>query len=149
MLLPLWKKVPVKRIVSLSNLREGATLTLTYDAASGRPLPPGVTSPQIATYSLTGITDLAAKYNATGKYNAHFTVSRSGLVALEKARGVALSSFDSYFPPPRGFPFFFFFGVWVRDPSLPHIFSHSSPLSLFSPIRVGLMRITIPCISFD
>ncbi|MCI30581.1 heat-shock protein, partial [Trifolium medium] len=56
-------------------------------------LPPGVTSPLIAQYQISGLTDASEKYSSRNlsspiKANVHFSLSRSGILSLDRADAV-------------------------------------------------------------
>ncbi|KAL5194097.1 Heat shock protein 17 [Glycine soja] len=56
-------------------------------------LPPGVTSPEIAQYQISGLTDASQKYSSRNlsspiKANIHFSLSRSGILSLDRADAV-------------------------------------------------------------
>lgn len=80
-LLPYMKHLPVKRIVPLPNVTQSPIgFTLRYEVSEGTPLPPGLDSPDIARFELSGIEEVVAKHNQTGKMNVHFrcvTLSRN------------------------------------------------------------------------
>ncbi|KAG5044581.1 hypothetical protein JHK86_013987 [Glycine max] len=56
-------------------------------------LPPGVTSPEIAQYQISGLTDASEKYSSRNlssliKANIHFSLSRSGILSLDRADAI-------------------------------------------------------------
>jgi len=83
-LLPLYKRFPVRRIVSIPNATDNVFFTVYHNATAG-PLPPGITVDKVADFNITGVPEAADKYNVTGKINAHFAVDNSGLMFMEKA----------------------------------------------------------------
>ena len=83
-LLPLYKRFPVRRILSVPNATEDVTLTVHHNTSAG-PLPPGITADKVADFTITGVPDAVKKYDTVGKINAHFAVDNSGLLYMEKA----------------------------------------------------------------
>lgn len=66
--LPFMKKVPIKRVVHLPNVTaDPIKFSLQYNTSQGSPLPPGVSSPEMAHFVVTGIDSTLTKYNSTGK----------------------------------------------------------------------------------
>ena len=56
-------------------------------------MPPGVTSPEIAQYQISGLTDASEKYSSRNlssliKANIHFSLSRSGILSLDRADAI-------------------------------------------------------------
>jgi hypoxia up-regulated 1 len=84
MLLPLYKRFPVRRIVSIPNATENVFFTVYHNTTAG-PLPPGIVAEKVADFNITGVPEAAEKYNVTGKINAHFAVDNSGIMYMEKA----------------------------------------------------------------
>ena len=68
-LLPRFKKLPVKRVVALNNITGDTRLSVSYDDAGTGLMPAGTPSAEIAAFLISGMEDVAAKYNATGKVN--------------------------------------------------------------------------------
>jgi len=83
-LLPRFKRIPVKRVVSLSNVTSDTRLSVAYDGL----VPTGLPSPEVATYVVSGMEEVAAKYAVTGKVNVQFAVDSSGVLALAKAEAI-------------------------------------------------------------
>jgi hypoxia up-regulated 1 len=83
-LLPLYKRFPVRRILSVPNATEDVTFTVHHNTSAG-PLPPGITADKVADFTITGVPDAVKKYDTVGKINAHFAVDNSGLLYMEKA----------------------------------------------------------------
>ncbi|BFI40486.1 hypoxia up-regulated 1 [Marchantia polymorpha subsp. ruderalis] len=84
------KKIPSKAYRALKNQKSDFKVALKYDATL---LPPGVISPEVATYQITGVADAANKYasynvSAPLKTSLHFSLSRSGVISLDKAETV-------------------------------------------------------------
>ena len=66
--LPFMKKLPIKRVVHLPNITaDPIKFSLQYNSSQGSPLPPGVTSPEMAHFVVTGVDSTLSKYNTTGK----------------------------------------------------------------------------------
>jgi hypoxia up-regulated 1 len=91
LLVPRMKKLPSKLFRSLKNQKQDFKCTLKYDETVA--LPPSSASPVIAKYEISGVAEAAAKYashnlSAPIKTNLHFSLSRSGLVHLDKAETV-------------------------------------------------------------
>jgi hypoxia up-regulated 1 len=91
LLVPRMKKLPSKLFRSLKNQKQDFKCTLKYDETDV--LPPSSASPVIAKYEISGVAEAAAKYashnlSAPIKTNLHFSLSRSGLVHLDKAETV-------------------------------------------------------------
>ncbi|KAL5220597.1 hypothetical protein ABZP36_025310 [Zizania latifolia] len=80
-LVPRIKKMPIK---------VECTILFFHKASE---LPPGVTSHKFAEYSVSGLTDASEKYgsrdlSAPIKANLHFSLSRSGIISLDRAEAV-------------------------------------------------------------
>eukprot|EP00897_Mesotaenium_endlicherianum_P006776 jgi/Mesen1/6126/ME000313S05248 len=91
LLFPRLKKVPFKVIRSLKHQTDDFNVILTYDPAGE--LPPGTTSSRIAELQVSGVANTSERYAAYNltqpfKTSLHFSLTRSGLVALEKAEMV-------------------------------------------------------------
>ncbi len=66
--LPFMKKLPIKRVVHLPNITaDPIKFSLQYNTSQGSPLPPGVTSAEMAHFVVTGVDSTLSKYNSTGK----------------------------------------------------------------------------------
>jgi hypothetical protein len=87
-LLPRFKKLPVKRVVALNNITGDTRLTVSYDDVGTGLMPAGAPRAEIASYLISGMEDVAGKYNATGKLNVHFAVEGSGVLTLSKAEAI-------------------------------------------------------------
>ncbi|KAG8059661.1 hypothetical protein GUJ93_ZPchr0002g25206 [Zizania palustris] len=89
-LVPRMKKMPIKLFRSIRHTKD-FDVSISYDKASE--LPPGVTSHKFAEYSVSGLTDASEKYrshnlSAPIKSNLHFSLSRSGIISLDRAEAV-------------------------------------------------------------
>ncbi|RZB42685.1 heat shock 70 kDa protein 17-like [Glycine soja] len=89
-LVPRMKKVPSKMFRSVNHNKD-FEVSLAYE--SDNYLPPGVTSPEIAQYQISGLTDASQKYSSRNlsspiKANIHFSLSRSGILSLDRADAV-------------------------------------------------------------
>lgn len=83
------KKVPSKIFKPLSHNKD-FEVSLAYE---GDLLPPGVASPLFAQYSVSGLTDASEKYASRNlsspiKANMQFSLSRSGVLSLDRADAV-------------------------------------------------------------
>lgn len=88
LLVPRMKKVPSKMFRSINHNKD-FEVSLAYESE----LPPGVTSPEIARYQISGLTDASEKYSSRNlsapvKANIHFSLSRSGILSLDRADAV-------------------------------------------------------------
>lgn len=84
------KKLPSKMFRSIIHKKD-FEVTLAYDNEDL--LPPGVTSPIFAQYDVSGLTDASEKYSSRNlsspiKTNLHFSLSRSGILSLDRADAV-------------------------------------------------------------
>ncbi|KAL5808288.1 hypothetical protein ACOSQ3_028979 [Xanthoceras sorbifolium] len=84
------KKLPSKMFRSIVHEKD-FEVSLAY--ASEDLLPPGVTSPVFAKYAVSGLTDASQKYSSRNlsspiKANLHFSLSRSGVLSLDRADAV-------------------------------------------------------------
>lgn len=89
-LVPRMKKMPIKMFRSIRHTKD-FDVSLNYDKAYE--LPPGIPSHNFAEYSVSGLTDASEKYahrnlSAPIKANLHFSLSRSGIIALDRAEAV-------------------------------------------------------------
>ncbi|KAK1619226.1 hypothetical protein QYE76_024743 [Lolium multiflorum] len=89
-LVPRMKKMPIKLFRSIRHTKD-FDVSLSYDKASE--LPPGVSSHKFAEYSISGLTDASEKYGSRNlsapiKANLHFSLSRSGIISLDRAEAV-------------------------------------------------------------
>ncbi|KAK9811690.1 hypothetical protein WJX72_008444 [[Myrmecia] bisecta] len=91
-LLPFLKRLPAKRVVHLPNATsDRIAFTLAYDTDSDSPngqLPPGVDSPIIGIFELSGVADVLEKHGETGKMSVHFRADVGGVLSVEKAECV-------------------------------------------------------------
>lgn len=83
------KKLPSKMFRSIIHKKD-FEVSLSYDKDL---LPPGVTSPIFAQYDVSGLTDASEKYSSRNlsspiKANLHFSLSRSGILSLDRADAV-------------------------------------------------------------
>ncbi|MBA0569088.1 hypothetical protein Golob_006545 [Gossypium lobatum] len=90
LLVPRMKKLPSKIFKSINHGKD-FEVSLAYDREDL--LPPGITSPVFAHYSVSGLTDTAEKYSSRNlsapiKTNLHFSLSRSGILSLDQADAV-------------------------------------------------------------
>ncbi|KAE9588935.1 hypothetical protein Lal_00012530 [Lupinus albus] len=90
LLVPRMKKLPSKIFRSIKHNKD-FEVSLAYE--SENQLPPGVSSPQIAQYQISGLTDASEKYSSRNlsspiKANIHFSLSRSGVLSLDRADAV-------------------------------------------------------------
>ncbi|KAJ7960189.1 Heat shock 70 kDa protein [Quillaja saponaria] len=84
------KKLPSKMFRSIIHDKD-FEVSLAYEDENL--LPPGVTSPVIAQYDISGLTDTNDKYSSRNlsspiKANLHFSLSRSGILSLDRADAV-------------------------------------------------------------
>ncbi|KAE8075467.1 hypothetical protein FH972_014184 [Carpinus fangiana] len=84
------KKLPSKIFRSIIHNKD-FEVSLAYESEDL--LPPGVTSPIFAQYSVSGLTDASEKYSLRNlsspiKTNLHFSLSRSGILSLDRADAV-------------------------------------------------------------
>ncbi|GAV70796.1 HSP70 domain-containing protein [Cephalotus follicularis] len=90
LLVPRMKKLPSKMFRSIIRGKD-FEVSLAYE--SEELLPPGVTSPVFAQYAVSGLTDVTEKYASRNlsspiKTNMHFSLSRSGILSLDRADAV-------------------------------------------------------------
>ncbi|XP_042519947.1 heat shock 70 kDa protein 17-like [Macadamia integrifolia] len=84
------KKIPSKMFKSIKHDKD-FEVSLSYE--SSEPLPPGVSSDKFAHYTVTGLTDASDKYSSRNlsapiKANLHFSLSRSGILSLDRTDAV-------------------------------------------------------------
>ncbi|KAF9679446.1 hypothetical protein SADUNF_Sadunf06G0015900 [Salix dunnii] len=89
LLVPRMKKLPSKMFRSII-LKKDFEVSLAYESNL---LPPGVTSPVFARYAVSGLTDASEKYSSRNlsspiKANLHFSLTRSGILSLDRADAV-------------------------------------------------------------
>lgn len=90
LLVPRMKKLPSKMFRSIIHNKD-FEVSLAY--GSEDILPPGVTSPIFAQYAVSGLADASEKYASRNlsspiKANLHFSLSRSGVLSLDRADAV-------------------------------------------------------------
>ncbi|CAL8469535.1 g9076 [Coccomyxa elongata] len=92
-LLPFMKRIPARRVVHLpEEAADPVSFTLSYN--SSFPLPSGSALPILAQFDITGINNVSAKYNETGKLNLHVHQDASGLIHVDKAEAVIETTED-------------------------------------------------------
>ncbi|CAA7023746.1 unnamed protein product [Microthlaspi erraticum] len=89
-LVPRMKKLPSKMFRTFV-LDKDFDVSLAYEPEGI--LPPGTTSPVFAQYSVSGLADAAEKYSSRNlsapiKANLHFSLSRSGIISLDRGDAV-------------------------------------------------------------
>ncbi|CAN7081069.1 unnamed protein product [Brassica oleracea var. botrytis] len=89
-LVPRMKKLPSKMFRTFV-LDKDFDVSLAYESEDI--LPPGITSPVFAQYSVSGLTDATEKYSSRNlsapiKANLHFSLSRSGILSLDRGDAV-------------------------------------------------------------
>lgn len=89
LLVPRMKKLPSKMFRSIVHNKD-FEVSLAYGSEL---LPPGVTSPIFAQYGVSGLADTSEKYASRNlsspiKANLHFSLSRSGILSLDRADAV-------------------------------------------------------------
>ncbi|KAK7306892.1 hypothetical protein VNO77_44852 [Canavalia gladiata] len=90
LLVPRMKKLPSKMFRSINHDKD-FEVSLAYE--SEHHLPPGITSPEIVRYQISGLTDASQRYSSRNlsspiKANIHFSLSRSGILSLDRADAV-------------------------------------------------------------
>ncbi|OWM83320.1 hypothetical protein CDL15_Pgr012801 [Punica granatum] len=90
LLVPRMKKLPSKMYRSIVHNKD-FEVSLAYE--SGELLPPGVSSPDFAHYAVSGLSEASEKYSSRNlsspiKANLHFSLSRSGILSLDRADAV-------------------------------------------------------------
>ncbi|KAL0904492.1 hypothetical protein M5K25_026614 [Dendrobium thyrsiflorum] len=90
LLVPRMKKMPIKLFRSIKHNKD-FVVSLSYESAYE--LPPGVFSGKFVEYSVSGLTETTERYSARNlsspiKATMHFSLSRSGLVSLDRAEAV-------------------------------------------------------------
>nr|DAD33887.1 TPA_asm: hypothetical protein HUJ06_012738 [Nelumbo nucifera] len=84
------KKLPSKMFRSINHNKD-FEVSLSYESADL--LPPGISSDKFAHYAVSGLTDASEKYSSRNlsspiKANLHFSLSRSGILSLDRADAV-------------------------------------------------------------
>ncbi|GMI70105.1 heat shock protein 70 [Hibiscus trionum] len=90
LLVPRMKKLPSKIFKSFNHSKD-FEVSLAYDHEDL--LPPGLSSPVFAQFAVSGLRDAAEKYSSRNlsspvKTNLHFSLSRSGILSLDRAEAV-------------------------------------------------------------
>ncbi|KAH0448352.1 hypothetical protein IEQ34_022152 [Dendrobium chrysotoxum] len=90
LLVPRMKKMPIKLFRSIKHNKD-FVVSLSYESAYE--LPPGVFSVKFVEFSVSGLTETTERYSARNlsspiKATMHFSLSRSGLVSLDRAEAV-------------------------------------------------------------
>lgn len=90
LIVPRMKKLPSKMFRSIIHDKD-FDVSLSYEDEDL--LPPGVSSPRFAQYAVSGLADASAKYSPRNlsspiKANLHFSLSRSGILSLDRADAV-------------------------------------------------------------
>lgn len=90
LLVPRLKKLPIKIFRSITHNKD-FEVSLSYE--NEELLPPGVTSRTFAKYVVSGLTDASEKYmlrnlSSPVKASLHFSLSRSGIISLDRADAV-------------------------------------------------------------
>ncbi|XP_071701941.1 heat shock 70 kDa protein 17-like [Rutidosis leptorrhynchoides] len=90
LLVPRLKKLPIKMFRSITHNKD-FEVSLLYESEDL--LPPGTTSRTFAKYSVSGLADASEKYMSRNlsspvKANLHFSLSRSGILSLDRADAV-------------------------------------------------------------
>ncbi|XP_030516337.1 heat shock 70 kDa protein 17 [Rhodamnia argentea] len=90
LLVPRMKKLPSKMYRSIAHSKD-FEVSLAYESKDL--LPPGAVSPVFARYAVSGLSDAFEKYSGRNlsspiKANLHFSLSRSGVLLLERAEAV-------------------------------------------------------------
>ncbi|GIL45761.1 hypothetical protein Vafri_2912 [Volvox africanus] len=84
-LLPYMKKLPNKRVVKLERLAgDPLRFSLAYNISTPHSLPPGVKTPELAEFEVTGIDGVIQRYNTSGQVSLRFEADYSGLLRLDK-----------------------------------------------------------------
>ncbi|ERN07661.1 heat shock 70 kDa protein 17 [Amborella trichopoda] len=87
LIVPRMKKIPSKIFRSIKHDKD-FEVYLSYDTSD--PLPPGISSEKFADYHVSGLTETSEKYASRNlsspiKANLHFSLSRSGVLSLDRA----------------------------------------------------------------
>ncbi len=78
-LLPYMKKLPSKRVVKLENVTaDPLKFSIAYNGSTIHGLPPGVKSPELAAWEVTGIDAVVKRYNSSGQVEAGQGVPKNG-----------------------------------------------------------------------
>ena len=88
-LLPCMKKLPIKRVVHLTNVTASPVrFSLSYNTTTHHGLPPGVDAPELATFEVTGIEKAIERYNTSGSVDLRFEADYGGVLRFDKAEAV-------------------------------------------------------------
>jgi hypoxia up-regulated 1 len=88
-LLPPGKRLPARRAVKFHNLTtDGFSFSLRYNTSSPRGLPPGVSDPLLARYTVSGIRRAVERYGFSGATTLRFEADHGGRVELASAECV-------------------------------------------------------------
>ncbi|WJZ85157.1 hypothetical protein VitviT2T_004709 [Vitis vinifera] len=90
LIVPRMKKLPSKMFRSIIHDKD---FDVSFSYENEDLLPPGVSSPRFAQYAVSGLADASAKYSSRNlsspiKANLHFSLSRSGILSLDRADAV-------------------------------------------------------------
>lgn len=90
LIVPRMKKLPSKMFRSIVHKKD-FNVSLAYESEDL--LPPGVTSPIFSQYAVSGLTDASEKYASRNlsspiKASLHFSLSRSGVLSLDRADAI-------------------------------------------------------------
>ncbi|XP_058071671.1 heat shock 70 kDa protein 17-like [Magnolia sinica] len=90
LLVPRMKKLNSKMFRSIKHNKD-FEVSLSYESLDA--LPPGISSDKFAQYAVSGLTDASERYASRNlsspiKANLHFTLSRSGILSLDRAEAV-------------------------------------------------------------
>lgn len=90
LLVPRMKKMPIKLFRSIKHNKD-FDVSISYESAYE--LPPGVSSPKFVEFSVSGLTETTERYLARNlsspiKATLHFSLSRSGVISLDRAEAV-------------------------------------------------------------
>jgi hypothetical protein len=86
MIFPYMKKLDSKRKVTFTDM-DVDTFTVTLTHTSDRQ-PCCLASPALATYTISGLSEMMTKYNTTGKAVLHFQLDSNGLIDIIRAEAV-------------------------------------------------------------
>lgn len=102
-LLPYMKRLPLKRVVSLTNVSgtDFLPIRIEFNTSGNHFLPPGAMDHVFATYNLSGIEESIRKLGEGGKILVHFNADLSGWVEIDRAEYVAEVTESE---PPTGKP---------------------------------------------
>jgi hypoxia up-regulated 1 len=85
-LLPVGKKLPIKRAIKYTNLTvDTFSFSLSYNTSSLHSLPPGTSQPLLGTWAVSGIADVVKRYNSSGVCALTFEADHGALLSIDKA----------------------------------------------------------------